>query len=64
MPVTTPQQPGPLITEVDVPLHVPPPVLLVNVTVVPTHSIGVPDMEAGDALMVTTLVSAQPDAFV
>jgi len=43
-------------------LHVPPPVLFVNVVVAPTHMLAVPPIEAGTLFTVTVIVLLQPPA--
>jgi hypothetical protein len=56
-PVTIPLVNPMVATDVALLLHVPPVVELVNVVVPPEHALAVPDMEAGNALTVTVLVT-------
>lgn len=64
IPVTTPVLAPIVAITVLLLLQVPEPVVLDNVVVLPTHTVGVPVIVAGIGLTVTTLVTIQPVANV
>jgi hypothetical protein len=59
-PVTIPDDEPTVATEGAPLVHAPPVVLLLNVVLAPSHTVAMPDIDAGKEFTVTTAVTLQP----